>query len=230
MLSFSKTLVAGMVVATSFGAAAAHAQSCDLTKTLAQMDAAAPQFKSAQADFSWDAYTAVVQQDDVQKGTIYFVRHGGTTTVAADIHDPAAKTLTFDGSNLTVYTPATNEELIYSAANNKEQVEGFLTLGFGGSGSDLKKNWDVTCAGTETISGTPTVKLGLVSKQASVRNTFNKVTIWIDPTRSISLKQVFEQPSGDRRTNIFTNIKENVPVNPSVFKIKTAPNPSITRK
>jgi outer membrane lipoprotein-sorting protein len=206
------------------------AQSCDLTKTLAQMDTASAQFKSLQADFVWDEFQAVVQEDDDQSGTIYFVRHGGSTSVAANIQKPAVKKLTFDGSELIIYTPGPNEELIYSAAKNKDQVEGFLTLGFGGSGADLKKNWDVTCAGMETIAGTPTVKLALISKEDSVRNMFSKVTIWVDPTRAISLKQVFEQPSGDKRTNTFTNIKENAAINPGVFKIKTAPNPSITRK
>jgi outer membrane lipoprotein-sorting protein len=209
--------------------ALARGQACDLNKALSQMDAAAAQFKSAQADFSWDQYTAVVQEHDIKLGTIYFLRRG-TTTMAANITKPAAQQITFDGNNVVIYTPATNEELIYSVAKNKEQAESFLTLGFGGSSADLKSNWDVDCVGTETIAGTPTVKLALVAKQASVRNMFSKVTLWVDPTRDISLKQILEQPSGDQRINTFTNIKYNVPVSPSVFKIKTAPNPSITRK
>jgi outer membrane lipoprotein-sorting protein len=236
MLGFNKTMthkisrIIGMSLLSALACTMALAQSCDLTKTLSQMDAASAKFKSLQADFVWDEFQAVVQEDDLQSGTIYFVRHGGSTNVAADIQKPAAKKLTFDGSDLMIYTPGSNEELIYSAAKNKDQVEGFLTLGFGGSGSDLQKNWDVTCDGTETIAGTQTVKLGLIAKQDSVKSMFSKVTIWIDPTRAISLKQVFAQPSGDKRTNTFTNIKENGSVDAGVFKIKTKPNPSITRK
>jgi outer membrane lipoprotein-sorting protein len=217
------------VCALAAAASVASAQTCDLPKTLAQMDTAAAQFKSAEADFSWDQYTAVVQEHDIKSGTIYFVRHGATT-MAANITKPAAQQVTFDGGNVVIYTPGTNEEIIYSVAKNKEQAESFLTLGFGGSSADLKRNWDVDCVGTETIAGTPTVKLALVARQASVRNMFSKVTIWVDPMRDISLKQVLEQPSGDQRINTFTNIKYNAPVNASVFKIKTAPNPSITRK
>ena len=212
------------------GFCAASAQSCDLDKTLSQMDAASTKFQSAQAEFTWDQYQAVVQEHDLQSGIVYFQRHGGTTIMAADIQKPAAKKLTFDSNDFTMYTPGTNEELIYSVAKNKEQAEGFLTLGFGGSGTDLKKNWDVTCAGTERILGTPTVKLVLIPKVESVKNNFSKVTIWVDPVRDISLKQILEQPSGDSRTNTFTNIKYNASINAGVFKIKTAPNPSITRK
>ncbi len=211
----------------------AHAQApaCDLTKTLAQMDAAAAKFQSAQADFSWVQYEAVVQESEPpQTGTIYFAKHGATTSMAADIRQPAAKYVTFDGSEVAVYTPSTNEEQIFSAGNNKDQVETFLTLGFGGSGKDLQKNWDVTCAGTEVIDKTSTVRLELVAKQASVRNTFSKVTIWVDPAKGISLKQVFNEPSGDSRTDLFTNVKYNSAINPSVFKVKTKPGVQVTRK
>jgi len=213
-----------------FAASAAAAQTCDLNKTLAQMDSAAATFKSAQADFTWDEYDAVVREDDLQSGTIYFARHGANTSVAADITRPAAKQVTFDGSNLVVYTPSAAQELIYSAAKNKDLVEGFLTLGFGGSGADLKKSWDVTCAGTETIAGTPTVKLALVSKNQSVKTSFSTVTIWVDPVRDVSLKQVFEQSSGDKRTNTFTNIKLNAKIDAHVFSINIPKGTAITRK
>jgi outer membrane lipoprotein-sorting protein len=209
----------------------AGAQTCDLNKTIAEMDAGSAKFQSVQADFTWDQLTAVVQEHDVQSGEVYFQKHGGTTIMAADIQKPAAKQIVFDSNNLTMYTPGTNQELIYSVAKNKEEAEGFLTLGFGGSGTDLKRTWDVTCAGMETIAGTPTAKLVLIPKLDSVKANFSKVTIWVDPVRDISLKQILEQPqSGDTRTNTFTNIKYNGPISASVFKIKTAANPSITRK
>jgi len=208
----------------------ADAQLCDLARTLSQMDTASAQFKSAQADFTWDQYEVVVQDHEKQTGTVYFLRHGFVTTAAMDIQTPATKKVVYDGNEVSIYTPGTNDELIYSVAKNRELAEEFLTLGFGGSGTDLKKNWDVTCAGTETIAGTQTAKLVLVAKLDSVRNNFSKVTIWVDPTRAISLKQLFEQPSGDTRTNTFTNIKYNAPVSANEFKIKTAPGATITRK
>ena len=72
--------------------------------------------------------------------------------------------------------------------------------------------------------------LSLVAKQQSVRNNFTKVQIWVDPARGISLKQVFVEPSGDSRTDLFTNIKYNAPVNAAVFKVKAKPGVQITRK
>ena len=205
-------------------------QTCDLTKTLAQMDTASAKFQSAQADFTWDQYQAVVQEHDTQAGTIYFARKGSTTSMAADIRRPAAKYVTFDGSEVDFYTPDINQETIIAAGSNKEQAETFLTLGFGGSGQDLQKNWNVTCVGNETIDGVSTAKLNLVAKQESVRNTFSSVVIWVDPTRALSLKQVFNAPSGDNRTDLFTHIKYNAHVDQNVFKVKTKPGVQVTRK
>jgi hypothetical protein len=66
-----------------------------------------------------------------------------------------------------------------------------------------------------------TRKLDLVSKDPSVRNTFTHITIWVDPTRAISLKQQFFTPSGDYRTAIYTNIRYNQPVDAKPYAIKT---------
>ena len=39
---------------------------------------------------------------------------------------------------------------ILKAGANHAQLESFLTLGFGGSGTDLEANWKVSLLGTET--------------------------------------------------------------------------------
>jgi outer membrane lipoprotein-sorting protein len=72
----------------------------------------------------------------------------------------------------------------------------------------------------ESIDGTQTAKLDLKPKQPSVANMFSHVTVWIDPTRSLSLKQIFYQPSGDNRTATYTGIKYNTKISADMFKPK----------
>jgi hypothetical protein len=91
-------------------------------------------------------------------------------------------------------------------------VESFLTLGFGGSGKDLKKAWNIAEPVAEKIGDVSVEKLDLVPKDANVKSNFTHVTLWIDPTRAISLKQEFFTPSGDTQTAIYTNIKLNQPI------------------
>jgi outer membrane lipoprotein-sorting protein len=196
------------------------ADGCDSAKVLAQMDAAAVKFQSAQADFKWDVLQSVVNEHDIQSGTIYFERSSGSTSMAAYIKQPAQKTVFYTGAVLTLVQPDIKQETLFSAGSNRGQYESFLTLGFGGSGKDLQTNWTVSCETMETIEGTSTAKLELKPKQQSVANMFSRVTIWIDPTRSLSLKQIFYEPSGDNRTATYTGIRYNTRITSDVFKPK----------
>jgi outer membrane lipoprotein-sorting protein len=211
--------------------AAASAQDGDLQKVLAQLNAASAKFKNAQADFSWDTFQAVVQVHDTQTGVISFEHSGGTTRMAAyfnpEAGQSAGKIVVYDGSRLEYYEPTIKQMNIYRAGPNSGQYESFLTLGFGGSGTDLEKNWDLTLLGREKIGGTDTVKLDLKSKDPKIQNNFTHITIWVDPTRSVSLKQVFYEPSGDQRPCVYANIKYNLRLNGDVFRIQTAPGTAV---
>lgn len=196
-----------------------------IQKVLSQMDAAAAKFHSAQANFEWDQFEMVVNSTDTQAGVIYFQRTGTETQMAVDVEtadgQPSKKYIVFSGGVLNFYQPQIDQLTVMHSGDNRNQYESYLTLGFGGSGTDLAKNWNITYQGTETIDGVQTAKLDLVSKNPGVRNNFSHVTIWIDPTRAISLKQILYEPSGDTRTAYYRNISYNKKIPSSVFKIKT---------
>ena len=215
------------VAATGVAATAAYAASSpELDKVLRQMDAASAKFQSAQADFSWDQYEKVVDSHDVQTGTIYFQRKAGSTEMAASVKQmngkPAPKDVVYTGGQLSLYQPNIDQLTIFSAGQNREQYESFLTLGFGGSGADLEKNWDITFMGMEQIGGVETAKLDLVGKQASVRANFKHITIWIDPVKGVSMKQAFYAPSDDVRTATYDHVQSPAKFGASVFKVHKA--------
>jgi outer membrane lipoprotein-sorting protein len=207
--------------------ASSSAGSGDLQKVITQLNTAAAKFSSAQADFVWDQYEAVVQESDVQTGTIYFERKKGVTRMAAYLLQEngkdARKTVVFDGAEVDLYQPEIKQMTITRAGANRSQFESFLTLGFGGSGADLEANWKVSLLGTDNIDGVPVAKLDLVPVQQKVLDMFTHVTIWVDPTRGISYKQVLYQPSGDKRTATYKNIRYNQPIADKIFHIETAP-------
>jgi outer membrane lipoprotein-sorting protein len=232
-LWFALAICAG-VVALAGGARAQSSQHAELDKVLAQMDAASAKFHSAQANFQWDQFERVVSSTDTQTGVIYFLRSGANTNVAVDIQtadgQPAKRYVVFSDGVLKFYQPQINQLTVFPAGNKQGEYESYLTLGFGGSGSDLKKSWNITYQGMEAIDGVQTAKLDLVSKSASVRNNFSHVTIWVDPTRAISLKQILFEPSGDSRTDYFRDIQYNKKVPSSAFKIKTNSKTQVIQK
>ncbi len=220
MKSFRVLAISGLMLAMSGMASAQNLP--QLTALLAKMDAASKTFKNAQADFKWDYYQRVVRDTTTQTGTIYFQRDGAATDMGAVIKGPGAKVIEYKSGLLRMYDPGPDQLTVIHAGNNQAEYESFLTLGFGGSGSDLAKVWNITDQGGETIDGVQTEKLGLVAKDPAAQKNFKTVTIWVDPARAISLKQVFVTPSNDTRTAVYTHVKLNGSIDKGKFAIKTS--------
>ena len=192
-----------------------------LDEVLRQMDAASLKFQAAEADFRWDLYERVVKQTTTQTGTIYFKKQGTTTLMGAKIVSPSIKLLEYRDGRLRLFDPGTDHLTIVTSKGNQAQMESFLTLGFGGSGKDLAKAWTIADLGDEMIDGVQAAKLDLVPKDPAVRNNCTHMTIWVDPSRGISLKQSFYMPSEDYRTAVYSNIKYNQKVDEKPYQIKT---------
>jgi outer membrane lipoprotein-sorting protein len=202
------------------GTLAAHAQ--NLEAVLSAMDKAAADFKTAQTDFVWDQYQKVVDEHDIQKGTMYFRRQNSEVQMAADITLPDKKYVLFSGGVVSVYLPKAGQVTEYNAGKNKADFETFLVLGFGGRGHDLAKSFDVKYEGMEQVQGINAAKLELKPKSQKVANMFQTITLWIDLARGVSVQQLFNEPSGDFRLAKYNNIKVNEKLSNDVFKLKTS--------
>lgn len=195
----------------------------NLEAVLTQMDAAAARFRSAEADFTQDLYQKVVNETDTQKGKVYFRRTGkGQMQMAANTESPDEKFVTFTDGKIRIYQPKINQINEYDAGKNRDEFQSFLVLGFGGSGHDLEKQFEVKLAGSEDVDGVSTAKLELTPKSAKVKNNFDRFIIWVDTSRDVSLKQQAFEPSGDYRLSHYTNIKLNGKIPDDVFKLHTA--------
>jgi hypothetical protein len=211
--------VAALLAATAFG----QSRQGNLEQVLALLDRTSTVIRSVQTDFDWDQYQKVVDEHDIQKGVMYFKRSGATVDVAADITYPApGKKLLLKNGEVQVYVRKTNQTTHYDARKNREGVESFLALGFGGRGHDLTKSFDVRYSGTDTVLGVATYKLELTPKAKEVKNMFPLITLWIDQSRGVSVEQRLEQGEGDYRVAKFTKIDINPPkLSDDAFKLKT---------
>jgi hypothetical protein len=216
-------------------AMAAQEKSSRLDTVLSQMDAASANFHAALADVRQQIFTKVVQDTETQAGQVYFLRKGSTMQMGmkmsapgAPPNSPPAQIVEFKDGKLRIFTPGINHIDEYSTAGHQAMAETFLTLGFGGSGADLKKAWTIDDQGAEQISdgskSVPVEKLDLVSKDPDMRKNFTHITIWVDPTRAVSLKQVIFFPKGDTRTEFYTNIRPTQSVDTAAFAIKCKNN------
>ena len=197
------------------------ADASSLDVVLKSMDTAAAGFRSAQADFEWDQYQKVVDETDVQKGTIYFRRSGQQIEMMAHVKDPDQKFVLYKDGKLQVYQPKIEQLIVHDAGNNRGEIESYLVLGFGGSGQELTKAFDVTYGGQETVDGIATGKLLLVPKSDKMKNTFAQIILWIDLARGISMQQKFITPQQDYRLVKYSNIRIGDKIGNEVFQLKT---------
>jgi len=195
----------------------------ELQRVVAQMDRTAANFRTTQANFVWTQYTAVINDiTDTQKGTVYFRRTGNQVEMMADINDPAPpKYVLFTGSKLQVFQPRIDQVTQYDTGKDRAAFESFLVLGFGGSGQDMLKSFDVKYLGTENVGDIETAKLDLVPKSEKARNTFNRIWLWLDPTRGVCVQQKLFAPDGDYRLAQYSDIRLNQKIPDSDFKLKT---------
>lgn len=193
-----------------------------LEATLKTMDAAAAKFHTTEASFEWIQFeTALNDVVDTQKGKIYFRRAGSQVEMAAEVIEPKPpKYVLFADDKIELYETGINRVTVHSAAKNREEFETFLVLGFGGSGHDMLKSFDVLYKGTEKIGDIAADVLDLTPKSEKVRNNISRITLWIDPSRGISIQQKMYEATGYRLAKYFDIvINKNLPE--GVFKLKT---------
>jgi outer membrane lipoprotein-sorting protein len=192
-----------------------------LESVLKRMDATAAGFHTARADFVWDHYQKVVDETDTQKGTVYYRRAGNEIEMMAQIKEPDVKFVLYKEGKFQIYQPRIEQVMVFSAGANHNEMEGYLVLGFGGSGEDLKKAYDVTYLGEEKIDNIATAKLQLIPKSEKVRNYFSKAFLWIDLNRGISVQQKFEESQGDSRLAKYSAVEVPAKIGNEVFQLKT---------
>ena len=199
----------------------------DLEQVLRRLDFAAANFHTTSADFQFDTIeTEPVPDKDVQEGTVYYQRKGVAFQMAAHIREVNGKVVpkvyTYSAGILKLYEKLTNQVRNFTKAG---KYESYLMLGFGASGKDLEQKWNIKYLGSEILSdgktAVKTEKLELVAKDPAVRKVLSKVTIWVDPDRAVSLKQVFDEGPGTYRVCLYSHFKTNQPLPADAFTLKT---------
>ena len=220
-------LAASIALVLSSGLLAHAAAPAPETKAiLDRLDAASAKFHSTSADVEFDTIeTDPVYDKDVQTGQVYYDRKGSAFKMGVHFTEhngnngkSAAKVYTYSDGILKIFEPATDE---VTTVAKPRQWEKYVMLGFGASGKELSDQWTIKDLGPEKMGGVNTEKLELVAKDPEVRKNLTKVTIWIDPDRAVSLKQILDFTSSISRVSTYSNIKVNESLPSDAFTFKT---------
>jgi outer membrane lipoprotein-sorting protein len=212
-----------MLLFTARPALAAPPAPDDKDKVLRRLDEAAKNFRSTSADFQFDSVeTDPIYEKDVQKGAVYYERKAGAFQMAAHISEfngkPVPKVYAYSDGAVKLFEPIINQLTTYSKA---AQYESWFMLGFGASGRELEQKWEIKYLGSETLDGVKTEMLEMVPKDPAIRKNLSKVTMWVDPERAVSLKQILYFGPTEYKVCVYFNIKVNQPLPAGVFTLKT---------
>jgi outer membrane lipoprotein-sorting protein len=198
----------------------------DLKAVLDRLNVAAANFHSTEADVEYDTIdTEPIENTDVQKGVVYYQRKGGSVRMGVHFktHNgkPSGKEYTYVDGVFKLFEPGVDQVTTHAGA---AKFESYVNLGFGASGKDLQDKWDITYLGEESLSDgramVKTAKLQLIAKDPAVRKTVQKVVIWVDPDRAVSLKQLFTLSATSTWVCTYANfdLKHSLPGDAFSFK------------
>jgi outer membrane lipoprotein-sorting protein len=192
-----------------------------LQQTLARMDKAAADFKSMTAHVTYLTHTEVLNENDTETGSATMKKvQSGEVQGLVDFTAPDPKTITYEKRRVQEYLPKIKTVQVYDLEKQGERLDRFLRLGFGTSGSELAKDYDVMVLGTEN----GTVRLQLTPKEADARHYVQKIDLWLpeqgDP---YPVKEKILEPSGDYFLVTYSDTRINPPLPPDALRLKLPP-------
>jgi outer membrane lipoprotein-sorting protein len=196
---------------------------------LARMDKAAIDFKAMTAQVTHVDHTDVLNENSTESGTVTMKKvQPGEVQERVDFTVPDRKTITFEKRHVQEYLPKINTLQVFDLDKHGEQLDRFLMIGFGISGTELAKDYDVTVLGTETINGQSAIRLQLNPKATEIRQYVQKIELWIpeqgDP---YPLREKIFEPSHDYRVVTYNDLKINPPLQPDAMQLKPPPGVKI---
>jgi hypothetical protein len=199
-----------------------------LEMILERMNQNARTARSFAASLQWTEYTDVLGLSEVSTGEIRLMKKGASTIGVVDFKSPNEKKAIFLPGKLQQYLPKANLLQEYDLGKHARLVDRYLILVFGVSGNDLKRDYQVTAGGEETIGGVRTTRLELVPRDKESRDLLSKMELWIPVGQAYAIQQKVTEPNQDYNLWVYTNVQINPNLPESAFTF--TPPPGVERK
>jgi len=191
---FALTLAGLMHAADSADAAFAH------------IDAAAKSFKGMTADLTDTEHNALVNQDEVNKALVKFLRVKAGSMRAVITWDDGSGGLEYNGKEGKRYSAKTKTVDVVNLSGKQSTINKYVALGVGASSAELKAEFDVTYVGEENVGGKPTSHLKLVPKTHDPASSLKQADLWY-ASNGLVVQQKISHPSGDYQVMLYSNMK-----------------------
>jgi outer membrane lipoprotein-sorting protein len=207
-----------------FSFAAYASNKAEAQELLGRMDKAAAGFKAMTAQVTHVTHTEVLNEDSTESGTVIMQKlPSGQVGGRVDIVSPDPHNLVFEKTQVHRYFPKIKTLEIYDLGEKGELLDKFMMIGFGTSGAELAKDYDVTVLGIESLKDQPGkfVHARLLPKSADVRQYVKSTELWIpEGNDPYPVREKILQPSGDYLIFTYNEMKINPPLRPDALQLK----------
>jgi outer membrane lipoprotein-sorting protein len=185
-----------------------------LSDVFDKLDKAAASFKGMTASVVQTVHTAVVNDDSIENGNVKLKRaKPGDTRILLEFTNPDPKFVALEGDQGRYYRPKEKVVQVYDLSSRRNAVQQGLLLGFGSTSADIKKSYDVTWVGAETLNGQPTAHIKLVPKSAEVLQSIKQADLWLSLDTGTPVQQrIFTSGGGDYTQLAYSGVKLNPPL------------------
>jgi outer membrane lipoprotein-sorting protein len=200
----------------------------DVEPILARMDKAAGEFRSMTAHVTNVTHTDVINENSTETGTVVMKKvQAGEVQGLIEFLGRDIRTIAFEKRRLRIYYPKAKTVQEWDLGKHGEQLDQFLMIGFGTSGTSLARDYTVSVVGIETVKGfegKQTIRLRLVPKTGEAREYLKQLELWIPETGDpYPIQEKISAPSGDYRQITYSDLKPNPPLAADALQLKTAP-------
>ncbi|MDR3717792.1 MAG: outer membrane lipoprotein carrier protein LolA [Bryobacteraceae bacterium] len=197
-----------LFAAVALLAAAAGAQSVDAT--LSRMDALSKGFHGASADVKKISFTYFAKDTDEESGRIFFCRLSPQDMrVLIEFTKPEVRAVAFAKSKVQMYYPKINTVQEYDLGKAARLLDQYLLLGFGSSGSDLRKSYSIKYVEVAAIDGAKADHMFLEPKSGEARQHVRGIDLWIAQPGGYPIRMKVLEPSRDSTEVQYSNVKIN---------------------
>ncbi len=214
---YGLTAIALTFILGAFAATATKAQ--PTTEILKRMDEHYRALKSLQANIAREKTDSQLGEVDKTSGTLSLLPGSGRNfSMRLDWTVPREETISVVNGQYVLYTPKLKQA--YTGSSESKTLNskggGALKVISMTKKEELKANYDIQYLGQENISGgIPTWHLKLTPK---TKAEFQYADIWVDGN-GMPLQVKITQPNNDTDVILLTNLKKNVSISGSIFKV-----------
>jgi outer membrane lipoprotein-sorting protein len=198
-----------------------------LNDILARMDQSARELRTFSAKMKRIEFTKILNDKEETDGLRLVKRANGQTIGIVQFFGKNPQTLRFAGKTVENYYPDAKLVEVYDAGKFGKigkQVDQLLLIGIGVPSADLRRDFEITAGGSETIAGKPTTRIQLIPKDSDLKKQAEKIEMWVPEKESVPIQVKVTRTSGDYNQAIYSDVQINPPLPDSAFELNTPPD------